>query len=703
MARIKVFDKTSKSWIYADKSFGKDGKTPVKGVDYYTDADKAEFESYIATELAKRGQLKPEFANSIEECTDTTKLYVLPDGFIYAYMAYENSVAGSQPLFTNKADPTSSDWNTDKRLSFSSGNMTACTGAIVSNAIPMKSGDVIRVKGLRNGSTTATASVFVGLNGYSDNAGTTKSWEAPMAFTKTRVDGVGGIGKLTTIEDDAFVYKGFPFYTSGDAETNNTPTERSGTVVCVRVCGEPVTTVEDIIVTINEKIEYSQGSTETGYSWQSTGHAFVPADYEDRIVAVEKKAAQNTTKIAALEKAVESGSVDETEAAALEKIKVWDKPVYDNAHVTLLGDDRIKPALTAEDRTIESIYAKYRALRDDPEHPENALYITETNLGPCTTSSLVPGFEGKDVLRFDFKEPDGITEVDDPDTPKVPEAAHETKPKLIFLSGIHKEWAGVYGLYYALEEIANNPEFEDIRRNAHIIVIPCANPFGLIAERTTTINGWAAPSDWDTPSHVNANGIAPHNNFGVGYKANQNVIGSYNHSGSEAYSELETQYIDRVMAENSDAIAFVSCHNFNNGGSYYGCTAMWASSATYHMCNLVYRLVDKMSKAWVGKCGDALKQSIDSIKQNMSAGDYRLGRATMSTSAGTEQQNATKYGILSTNLEISDKWVVFSNTQFSSETMTHGAEVYANFIRTILQSYDHKDKKEYAPNLPWSE
>jgi hypothetical protein len=40
----------------------------------------------IVTELAKRGQLAPEFANNIEECVDTTKLYVLPDGYIYSYV-----------------------------------------------------------------------------------------------------------------------------------------------------------------------------------------------------------------------------------------------------------------------------------------------------------------------------------------------------------------------------------------------------------------------------------------------------------------------------------------------------------------------------------------------------------------------------------------------------------------------------------------
>jgi hypothetical protein len=69
---------------------GVNGYTPVKGVDYYTDSEKEDFQSesiiFISEELAKRGQLKPEFANNIDECVDTSKLYVLPDGNIYAYM-----------------------------------------------------------------------------------------------------------------------------------------------------------------------------------------------------------------------------------------------------------------------------------------------------------------------------------------------------------------------------------------------------------------------------------------------------------------------------------------------------------------------------------------------------------------------------------------------------------------------------------------
>ena len=654
---------------------GEDGYTPVKGVDYYTPADKAEFEAHIATELAKRGQLKPEFANSVEECTDTTKLYVLPDGMIYAYM--ETAVAGGAPLFTNLADPASTDWQTDKRFSSSSGSISSCTGAIVTNTIVAKKGDIIRIEGLKDGSTTATSAAYASLMGYSDAAGSTKVWNTPICFNKTYSQITSGVKDLITHEGDTIVYPAFRILGSAGNELERPD---SASVVCIRVSGEPVTTADDIIITVNEEIKYSSAST--GYAWVSTGHAITPANYEGRIIEVEKKAASNAQRIAELETRVENGLEEAlTNSEKISRIKLWDKPVYDASPVTLIGDDRVKPALPASEKTVEAVYAKYRALM--AKHPE---YITETNLGLSASSDT---FAAVDMLRFDFKEPDGRTETG--------YVLNETKPKIIFMTGVHKEYAGIYGLYYALEEIAENPEFRDIRRNAHIIVIPCANPFGLTSQ--TAIEGWQM-------SHVNANGVAIHNNFGVDFgKTNASAtLGEYNYGGTEPYSEPETQYIDKVMRENSDAIAFVSCHNFNYGVKFAS-DFVWMSSATAHMCNLCFRLIDKLTTAWIDKYGDTYRANFDAYREAgteaYADGDYRIGRAVFSTSAGTEALNAIKYGILGTNLEIGDRIrVVSGDATYTSETMTHGAEVYANFIRTLLWNYDHKDKKEYAPDLP---
>ena len=621
----------------------------------------------------------------LEEHGDQSLVYILPDDKKYGYFGTEQA-SGPVSVTTVPAENCTN----DKKLSGSGGTMSASTGGSVIKHIPVSVGDTVTVKGWKGLSGVSSYIIFYTAAEYTSAAricainlitddslgfstiASNNKWAATKAANEF---------SFVVNYDDLFVDTGL---------TSNLPTSEDAfnTVGYIAISGGLWDAEDEIIVTTP-----ASGETVIVGGWQAFGSA-IPTERSADIDYLLAESREHDVRIASVEKKLASGNLGDSETFedALERIKTWDKPVYDDAPVTLLGDDRAKDALTSSDRTIEAIYAKYRALRDDPDHPENALYITETLLGPSTTSSLVPNFAGKDILRFDFVEPVGLTEVDDPSTPKVPDPARETKPKLIFLSGIHKEWAGVYGLYYALEEIATNPDFDDIRRNAHIIVIPCANPFGLIAENTESLN----PQNWGAASHVNANGIAPHNNFGVGYVTNQGVVGTYNHSGTEAYSELETQYIDAVMRENSDAIAFVTCHNYNNGG-IFGDTVMWASSATYHMCNLVYRLVDKMSKAWIAKYGDTLKQAIDAVKHDVATTDYRLGCATMSTSAGTEQANATKYGVLATNLEISDKWVVFSDTQFSSEAMTHGAEVYANFIRTILRAYDHKDREEYAP------
>ena len=682
---------------FVDSGTRAKGDKPVAGTDYWTEADKEEIaeeaskmvvvpeivqatgdsasavmsQKAVTDALVSKNQLSPEFAESVDwlkENGDQSKMYVLPDGYIYAYMMTEVEAGPSYtnilPLAVN-ADGTEyvgnngeDGYKTDYRLNSSKAEV-AESGMCCTGFMPITPGasGILRLKNITPAGTTG-GYLYAFDNDKSTGRGATSSI-IPLLN--------GALNSTTGI---------YTIVLGGDDDMTSGSFGQLSNAYYLRLSIGNIN--ENTIITWNEEITES-GSTTTAYAWTNTGRAFVPADYEDRIIAVEEATAEHTTQIAALEKAVASGGTDKTETDALNRIKVWDKPVYDAAPVTLLGAERDKPALTAEDRTIDGIYAKYRALM--AAYPR---YITETNMGKCTASD---SFTAVDMLRFDIKEPDGLTQ------PGLSaDALHETKPKIIFMSGVHHEWVGVWGLYYAIEEIMTNPDFDDIRRNAHIIVIPCANPYGLVKPL----------GEFSVPSHVNANGIAIHNNFGVGWVFRGDV-GEYNYSGTEPYSELETQYIDAVMAENSDAIAFVSCHN-NDYSTYYEAPVIWASSATYYMCNVAFRLIDKLSKAWLEKYGDTLKNAIDAIKINMDADDYRLGRAMMSSSAGTEQQNATKYGIQATNLEISRMMKVFSGTtDGSSEVMTRGAEVYANFMRTILWNYDHNDKKDYAPNLPWKD
>lgn len=111
---------------------------------------------YIANELARREQLSPEFANSIAECVDITKLYVLPNGYIYAYMyfkagGYTNqipiSVETTGEVFDGKGYRECSYVSgTTGKVSAFSDSVSPTKPLFSTGLIPVANGDVIRFK-----------------------------------------------------------------------------------------------------------------------------------------------------------------------------------------------------------------------------------------------------------------------------------------------------------------------------------------------------------------------------------------------------------------------------------------------------------------------------------------------------------------------------------------------------------------------------
>lgn len=253
-----------------DGEDGKDGYTPIAGVDYYTPDDKAEFTQYIASEMAKRGQLEPEFANSIDDCTDESKLYVLPDGYIYAYIVTVTE-GETVPNYTNLMDDPKAYIKEGYRYSHSGKGFKeqATDCAIV---VPVPSGKpVIRVRGAGNAATYNATFCY----DDTDNA----------VFDYS-------VNANRTVEDNGDIVIALAQDISGG--------------YCVFMV-EAGVDEDALIVTANEEITETTTPGGTSYQWASTGHAFVPADYEDRIIAVENAAESNAKRIAALESKPESG------------------------------------------------------------------------------------------------------------------------------------------------------------------------------------------------------------------------------------------------------------------------------------------------------------------------------------------------------------------------------------------------------------
>lgn len=633
------------------------------GVDVPDGANSDNLPRLIA-DIAEAVQVKPEYAESVEwlaENGDTSKMYVLPDGMIYAYMLTEKEVEVGGAGYTNllplakNTDRTTiyngKGYKENTKLSGSSGGeSTAGSGkeAMCSSGFifPVVAGDKLRIKGI---------SPVTGSNHYVVGYDSSNARTGNDTIVFSSVDGVltfcttGSSGKYTIEDDGTIVY------------TINTA-KLGANVNAVRICAAMD---ENTIITINEEIKEGGGTTiVTEYAWVSTGHAFVPADYEDRIVDLEAQTAENTADIAKLKAGVTDDDLD-----PLERIKKWDAPIYD-ANIPIFQLTAEKSAITEAEKTVAAVYAKYDALM--ARHPN---YITKTNLGMCS-DGVTP------VYRYDFREPEphrGTTGKKE---------WSETKAKAIIVSGIHWEWGGIFSLYNALEEVADNPALYHLRRNTHLIVLPVCNPYAVA-----------------NMSVRNANLVEIHRNFEVDfiYRGESGFIeyGERSYGGEEPLSEVETQYIDNIFKANTDAAFFLTCHS-NQTDTVYGTGFTWASPATYHMCNMHYRLVDKLSAAWMAKYGDELAAGIAEYRtENTPEWDTRLGSAYLSTTNGTETKQATKYGIQATNIEVTDSFVVHGTKAnpepaLSSFTVSRGAEVYANFFLTAFGCYDPKDKALYS-------
>ena len=622
------------------------------------------------TVFVAEGLTQKEAEAWLEENGDTTKLYLMPDGTFWQNKVTTEVVEGGA-TYTNllplaKATDRTTIYNEkgykeNTKLSGSGGGeSTSGTGGkelMCSSGFifPVKDGDILRITGAFP--VTGSNHYVVGYD--SSNA---RTGNDPINFSNNP-DGTlywmtnNSSGKYTLENNDLNNPKGATIvYTLNTAKLG-------ANFNAIRIC---MGMDENTIVTLNEEIKVDGGTTTIMVKkWVSTGHSLITTDYDEIIATLNSVVEIHTQQINELKQGVGTSLTDKEK---LNLIKKWDVPIYD-AHIPIFELSTEKNAITDAEKSVASVYAKYDSLM--AKYPN---YITKTDLGLCSDGVT-------HVYRYDFRE----SEPHRGTTGK--KEWSETKAKAIIVSGIHWEWGGIFSLYNALEEIAENPKLFDLRRNSHLIVLPVCNPYAVA-----------------NMSVRNANLVEIHRNFEVDfiYRGEAGFIeyGERSYGGEEPLSEIETQYIDNIFKENTDSAFFLTCHS-NQSDTVYGTGFTWASPATYYMCNLHYRLVDKLSKSWMDRFGETLEQGIaDYRTENTPEWDTRLGSAYLSTTNGTETKQATKYGIQATNVEVCDTFLVHGTkanpeSPLSSFTISRGAETYVNFLLTAFGVYDYKDKEQY--------
>ena len=469
---------------------------------------KDDLNTYIVEELAKRGQLKPEFANSVDELNtsgDTTKVYVLPDGYIYGYQTKKN-------------------YNLLKLsdVSYSSRLQNDVAGIIASNAnnlvtgwIPVKYGKYYTPSILFNGSRIVGSSAFALIvrvnvklaDGTIIVYGNTFDDRNKILYTP-------GVNETITLEHENAVAVMLHFFINNqDISTQ----EKFGAYQPMVIEGDSVEDATNKATTY----EYISGDAGEVASWYNTGHAFVPADYEDRIINLESDVnnlKHNQTSVSPYFRDVNFGVLPFT----------YYKGVADSYENSAFGWTTKYTDFIA---MWKSVVANHSG------------YVTETALGAAS--------DGQTIYLYDFK-PVRIANQDKP------------IPKIIIIAGQHGgETCNIFGLYYFISNLLNkwnqHPSLEYLRNNVELMIIPVLNTYGF-----------------DNQSYKNANGVNLNRNYDSNWAFVSDTT-STQYGGAEPFDQPETQIVRNLLLNNTDAVLVIDSH-VNGGGkvdnysdiNYYG-------------------------------------------------------------------------------------------------------------------------------------
>lgn len=202
-------------------------------------------------------KVRPTKVNSIEECTDWRKQYVLPDGYIYA----ARQVVSYVDDYTNIADVNGGEWLANKRLSTSS--TSTLSGSYVTRYIPCKLGDIIRIKGL---GAAASGQSYGRIHVYNSS-------KSLVVSDCNYLYQLANFGKLQKDGDTITFVAGYTVSHSA------TLSEWSDTAY-IRVCGPLLSgyTLDDVVITVNEEIRQKEVAT---WKWYNTNQVYDDTEYAD--------------------------------------------------------------------------------------------------------------------------------------------------------------------------------------------------------------------------------------------------------------------------------------------------------------------------------------------------------------------------------------------------------------------------------------
>lgn len=235
-----------------------------------TETDKDEIKEAVKEEvpLIKTPE-HPTFVNSVEECTDPEKIYVLPDGYMYAHgTKYVKQYTNVLPTFTD-ADGNiynGCGYKPKTILSYSTGEESDNAYCWVTGFIPLTTSDIVRIRNL--GTTIDSNDIII----FYD-ADKKKLADRNGAQTIFSIDSETG----DVLIDGGWIPQKIPAIAESVAYIR----------LSIRLATTTMPDFSTMIFTRNEEI--TEGEVEGFYS---TGLVYQPMDNEDRIIELEKEVAE---------------------------------------------------------------------------------------------------------------------------------------------------------------------------------------------------------------------------------------------------------------------------------------------------------------------------------------------------------------------------------------------------------------------------
>lgn len=284
-----------------EQTFTDDEKAQVRtNIGAASASDVSELSDKIDNLQSQGVQQTPSYAESIDwlnENGDTSKLYVLPDGYIYNYTTKTvvTEPTNRVPLSIN-ADKTSFEngkgWKTGCTLSAGDGSeRTDYSYYEVSGFISVTAHDTFCIKNFE------WASPY---NTYDNITFYDSSFNYIGAFT-----GSSSYNPLPQFLKDDGTFEAC----IATAATTNFSDTKKNSIAYIRLAFKEIS--DNTILTINEPLETT---TTTITGWHSTGHAFVPADYEEDIIDLNRRV--SVLEVGGTGTTIENYIVEEAERVA---------------------------------------------------------------------------------------------------------------------------------------------------------------------------------------------------------------------------------------------------------------------------------------------------------------------------------------------------------------------------------------------------